>query len=217
MSNKLWGCLGTLIVLAGIIMCVWLTIQTGFGKALMENKPLFHISVPKFSLPLNSIAQPAQAAASDPSYSVVGKPSLSVTFMNQVLASYHSPAAGLAQYLYNDGVTYTIDPAYALAFFMHESDFGTTGVARVTRSLGNIRCSPGYRCIDGFRAYTTWIAGFQDWYALIRNLYVARWHLTTIAQIVPVYAPTSDGNDPAGYIAAVEQAVSKWRRGEVPV
>ena len=33
-------------------------------------------------------------------------------------------------------------------------------------------------------------------------------------QIVPVYAPASDGNDVAGYIAAVEQNVARWRKGE---
>src|SRR5947209_7914307 len=70
-------------------------------------------------------------------YSVVGKPSLSVDFMNKVLAYYHSPAAGKAQALYDDGIKYGLDSAYALAFFMHESSFGTTGVARVTLSLSN--------------------------------------------------------------------------------
>jgi len=32
-----------------------------------------------------------------------------------------------------------------------------------------------------------------------------------------VYAPSSDGNNVAGYIAAVVQAVQTWRRGDVEV
>ena len=38
---------------------------------------------------------------------------------------------------------------------------------------------------------------------------------TTVSQIVPVYAPVRDGNDGAGSIAAVEQAVEAWRQEEV--
>jgi hypothetical protein len=97
--------------------------------------------------------------------------------------------AGLGQALSEGGVRYQIDPAYALAFFLHESSFGMTGWGAINRSLGNIRCSAGYRCQGGYRSYLTWQAGFLDWYQLIRNLYIKQWHLMTVAQIIPVYAP----------------------------
>src|SRR5215469_13869105 len=84
-------------------------------------------------------------------YTVVGKPSIKADFINRVLDYYRSPAKGKA--LYDYGVKYGIDPVYALAFFMHESSFGTTGVAKVTRSLGNIRVSEGYKNYDGYRLY----------------------------------------------------------------
>src|SRR5216684_2760577 len=150
-------------------------------------------------------------------YDVRGKPSLSAEFINSVLEHYHSPAAGKGQALYDDGVKYGIDPAYALAFFMHESSFGTTGVAKVTRSLGNIRASEGYKNYDGYRLYHTWEEGFEDWYKLIANQYVEQWRLTTVDQIVPVYAPSSDNNDVAAYIQAVKTAVDRWRGGIVQV
>src|ERR1700686_4399711 len=73
------------------------------------------------------------------SYSVLGSPTVSAAFINQVLAANHSPAAGKGQALFDDGVNYGIDPVFALAFFMHESSFGTTGIARTTLSLGNER------------------------------------------------------------------------------
>ena len=163
----------------------------------------------------------AQAHAGTPllqrasSYSVLGPPTVSATFINQVLANYHSPAAGKGQALFDDGVRYGVDPVFALAFFMHESSFGTTGVARFTLSLGNLRCIPIYSCIDGFSAFPTWEAGFNAWYSLIRDVYVASWHLSTVEQIIPTYAPASDHNNVAGYINALERAVDAWRSGQI--
>ncbi|HEY6408562.1 MAG TPA: hypothetical protein VIY29_13940, partial [Ktedonobacteraceae bacterium] len=144
-----------------------------------------------------------------------GSPTVSATFINQVLAANHSPAAGTGQALFDDGVTYGIDPVFALAFFMHESSFGTTGVALYTLSLGNLRCIPMYHCIDGFSAFPTWEAGFNAWYSLIRDVYVDTWHLSTVEQIIPVYAPASDHNNVTGYINAVERAVDAWRSGQI--
>src|SRR5579875_4174965 len=106
------------------------------------------------------------------SSTVIGAPSVSASFIDRVLAAYQSPAVGLGQALYDEGVAAGIDPVYALAFFLHESTLGRYGWARVNRSLGNIRCSPGYACRGGYRSYTTWQAGFADWYRLIRDLYV---------------------------------------------
>ncbi len=150
-------------------------------------------------------------------YSVLGKPTISAAFINQVLTSYHSPAAGLGQDLYNRGVKYGIDPVYALAFFMHESLFGTTGEARVTLSLGNERCIPDRPCIDqdrgGYAKMNSWQDGFEHWYQLIRNLYVAQWGRVTVDQIIPKYAPSSDGNDEKAYIASIKHEVDTWRAG----
>ena len=142
-------------------------------------------------------------------YTVQGQPTVSADFINQVLDHYHSPAAHKGQALYDDGVKYGIDPVYALAFFLHESSFGTTGVATVTHSLGNIRATAGYRQYEGYRLYPTWEAGFEDWYKLIAEQYVAQWKLVTIDQIVPVYAPSTE-NDVDTYIQTVKHAVDTW-------
>ncbi len=150
-------------------------------------------------------------------YSVLGKPTISASFINQVLASYHSPAAGKGQTLYDLGVKYGIDPVFALAFFMHESLFGTTGEARATLSLGNSRCIPTRPCIDqnrgGYAQMYSWEDGFDQFYKLIRNLYVAQWGLVTIDQIIPTYAPNSDGNNEQEYIATLKYEIDSWRAG----
>nr|BBH94388.1 hypothetical protein KTA_25870 [Thermogemmatispora argillosa] len=165
---------------------------------------------------------PKQSIPSHPGpYSVLGKPTITADFINKVLAAYHSPAAGKGKALYDYGVQYGIDPVYALAFFMHESTFGTQGVARETKSLGNIRCIPTRPCTSpdghGFAIMYSWEDGFLQWYKLIRNLYVAQWGLVTVEQIIPKYAPAADHNDEKAYIRAVEHAVDTWRAGSIYV
>jgi hypothetical protein len=150
-------------------------------------------------------------------YSVLGKPTISADFINRVLTSYNSPAAGKGRAMYDLGVKYGIDPVYALAFFQHESTFGTRGEARTTLSLGNLRCIPDRPCIDqdrgGYAKMYSWEDGFEKWYELIRNLYVAQWGRSTVDQIIPKYAPNADNNNEQAYIRSVKHAVDTWRAG----
>jgi hypothetical protein len=181
---------------------------------------MWHSSGRAFSFAgASSASVSAQLSQADPNtcFCVTGKPTVSAAFIKQVLAYYHSPAQRLSTAIYSLGVKYGINPVYALAFFMHESRFGTLGIARVTLSPGNIRCAPGYPCLDGYRVYASWTQGFAGWYSLIRSLYVNQWHKITVEQIIPTYAPSSDHNNVAAYIAAVESAVRTWQSGKVEV
>ncbi len=171
-----------------------------------------------FSTPQSSQAASFSQTPTNP-YSVLGAPTISAAFINSVLAIAHSPAAGKGQALYDDGVKYGIDPVFALAFFQHESAFGTTGVARYNLSLGNLRCIPNALCRDNFAWFPTWEVGFEAWYQLILYGYVGGTvtiplvghTCITVAQIIPVYAPSSDHNNVAAYIGAVESSVDTWR------
>lgn len=151
----------------------------------------------------------------DSASTVVGDPTIDATFINKVLRYYHSPAQGKGQALYDGGKKYHIDPAFALAFFQHESSFGTQGVAAVTHSLGNIRALSGHPQYHGYRYYATWEEGFEDWYKLIANVYVDQWGLATVDQIIPVYAPSEDNNDEGAYISSVKNSVQTWRNGRL--
>jgi len=160
-------------------------------------------------------------------YSFIGKPTLTANFINQVLASYHSPAAGLGQQLYDLGVKYGIDPVYALAFFMHESTFGTTGEARKTMALGNERCISDRPCVDqdrgGYAQMLSWEDGFDHFYRLISYGYVygsvtipiVGYPCLTIDQTIPVFAPSSDNNDVSGYIGALKHELKTWWSGQL--
>lgn len=181
------------------------------------NRPLIYIALFSALMGLLLIKLSNNANGPSQDYTVVGKPSISAEFINRVLAHYHSPASGKGQALYDYGLQYGIDPAYALAFFMHESTFGTRGVARVTHSLGNIRATADHPQYQGYRLYHTWEEGFEDWYRLIANQYVNAWGLSTIDQIIPVYAPSSDNNNEALYIRTIKMAVNHWRGGTVEI
>ena len=155
------------------------------------------------------------AVVATPTYSVRGAPTISADFINRVLQNAGSPAAGKGQALYDLGVKYGIDPAFALAFFQHESTFGTAGEARYSLSLGNLRCIPDAECRDNYAWFPTWEAGFEAWYKLIRNLYVNTWGLTTVDQIIPRYAPPGDNNNDDGYIAALKHSLDAWHQGQI--
>jgi hypothetical protein len=145
--------------------------------------------------------------------SVVGGPSLSASFVNQVLAAAGSPAAGLGQSLYDLSAQYNVDDAYALAIFQHESTYGKYGAGAVNHSLGNIICAGYPTCNGRFRSYATWQEGFADFYRLIAQEYVAR-GLTTVQAILQVYAPPSE-NDTSGYARAVSSAMAAFRAGRM--
>ena len=152
------------------------------------------------------ISQPPAAGPS-----VVGGPSLSAQRIDSILSSAGSPAAGSGQTFYSDSQQYDINDSVALAFFHHESSYGTAGAATQTHNVGNIVCTSGYSCIGRFRSYSSWSAGIDDWYRLISGPAYAGGGLTTLDQIIPKYAPASDGNSESAYIAAVQSDVSTWR------
>jgi hypothetical protein len=102
----------------------WVVTQAGpSGLAFLEHLPVAW-----------SPASPS--SQHEQSYAVLGPPSVEASFINRVLSAYRSPAAGLGQVLYDDGVSTGIDPVYALAFFMHESSFGTTGGSTQNARVG---------------------------------------------------------------------------------
>jgi len=142
---------------------------------------------------------------------LAGGPTISPAQINAVLARYGSPMAGAGQALYDLGVKYGIDPAYCLAFFVHESGAGTQGEAVLTHNLGNIRAITGYPSLGGYRYFDTWLEGAEAWYKLIGELYIKQWKLATVDTIIPVYAPSADSNDPTAYIDDVNQMVASWR------
>jgi hypothetical protein len=150
---------------------------------------------------------------------VTGAPSITPDFINKMLCKYgNSQVCGTGQALYQDGQTYNIDPTFALAFFWHESNFGTQGEARYSKSLGNLRCIDNEAsCTDGYAWFNSWEDGYNAWYDLISNLYIKQWGLNTIDTIIPKYAPAADHNNEQAYINNVCSLINTWRSGNATI
>ncbi len=153
-------------------------------------------------------------------YHLRGAPSLSAERIDDILASYGSPATGTGEAWVEQGKRYNIDPAYALAFFIHESTAGThpnwAGLKEdgsTTHNVGNIICAGYPRCHGRFRDYQSWEEGIADWFRLIDVEYIRGRGTETVDEILPIYAPAFE-NDVEGYANAVKQMVDSWKFSE---
>lgn len=197
----------TLLVIIIIVLAAYYAANTG-GKPVQASRP-------------GAAGGAIVPRQDDITFDVEGAPSVSALFISNVLCSANqadrpavSPACGTGQALYDLGVKYGIDPVYALAWFTHESSQGRYGIAHDNLGLGNIRCTSGYACKNGFRAYASWAEGYEDWYRLIRAYIAGQingYPCKTVAEIVPVYAPPSENNT-QGYIHEITRMVTTWRQ-----
>jgi hypothetical protein len=154
-------------------------------------------------------------------HSVVGEPSIDAAAIDTILSKYGSPAAGTGRSWVHLGRQYGIDPAYAVAFFIHESSAGTNpGWAGMkpdgstTHNVGNIICAGYSTCFNRFRDYASWDEGIADWYKLISHEYVNGRGAASVEQIIPIYAPSFE-NDVDGYVQTVVMLVEGWRQGAI--
>ncbi len=151
--------------------------------------------------------------------SVVGPPSIAYDTVLRVLALRPaSPLLPLAPEIWTLGQEASVDVAFALAIWLKESEFGTTGMAVTTQNPGNLTCAaadPARRsgCAGRWATYATWSDALRDWFAYIEHHYVAA-GLTTVEAILPVYAPPGE-NDTALYIAQVTTWLREWSSGAV--
>ena len=150
-------------------------------------------------------------------YVLRAPPSLTANQIDRILTAYGSPATGTGAVWYNLGLKYGIDPAFAIAFFVHESAAGTAEAwagqkpdGGTTHNIGNIICAGYAACYGRFRDYASWSEGIEDWYRLIDTEYLRGRDHQTVADIIPVYAPSVE-NDVQGYIRVVQALVDEWR------
>jgi hypothetical protein len=129
-----------------------------------------------------------------------------------------SPARFEAEQIYNIIVAQKVDPAFLLAIFRHESMLGLSGLAVANKNPGNTRSTlTGTGIVvdtvkGKFVRYPTWTAGFEDLAVRLTAPYYVYWRkgLVTIGQIIPVFAPEFDGNDPEAYIGNVVKLMNTW-------
>ncbi|GCE48505.1 flagellum-specific peptidoglycan hydrolase FlgJ [Thermosporothrix hazakensis] len=195
----------------GVVLSLWIVVALIVGVVVVW----LVLGPTVFAKTIGSIV-PSTKAPSGPSLSdnLVRPPTISAEQIDRVLAAAGSPAIGVGETMYREGVKRGIDPAYALGFFHKESGYGKAGVATQTHSIGNIKCTPGYTCFGEFRSYPTWADGVIDWYKLIEKEYIAK-GARTLSAILPVYCPVSDGCDPQQYAQDVLSDIALWQKGDV--
>lgn len=150
-------------------------------------------------------------------YTILRDPTLSADQVNAILSANGSPAAGEGQDIYLMSQQYHLDDAYILATFWHESSYGKLGVARESKSVGNLRCADWIKlgwCQGGYSYFHNYRDGLETLYQLLSGSHYTGAGLTTPETIIPVYAPTSDNNDEAAYIAALKHAIDAFRKGQ---
>ena len=152
---------------------------------------------------------------------VAGPPSISLATVQTIVAG--TPLAPFAEQIMFFGQQAQIDPAFALAIWMHESSLDTAGVSVQNNNPGNLICTaahlpPASGCAGRWAVYPDLSAAIADWYRYIDQQYVkgglGRGLLTTVETILPVYAPPPE-NDTAAYIAQVEARMRQWGSGTV--
>lgn len=154
---------------------------------------------------------------------VFGPPTIDAASFAAVLQAAGSPVLKerpAAEY-YALCVAYGQDPAFWLAIFRQESQYGTAAAAVVnrygTRSWGNTRTvrKPG---LSGavvqtdrgpFVKYGSWLAGLEDCcYRVGVAPYLPN---RTVETIIPIWSPTGDqDNNSAAYVAAVLASMRQW-------
>lgn len=208
-------------LLLSVIACLFLgfvLVATPLGQPLGLYASKLLLSHSPFQSAAAEIGRPVEARLTpNGEHVILGEPTISPQEIDDVLKQYGSPAAGQGKAFYELGEKYNIDPAYALAFFIHESSAGTNaGWAGLkpdgssTHNVGNIICAGYKTCYNRFRDYPSWQEGIEDWYRLLSDEYINGRGASTVEQIIPIYAPSFENNVPA-YIDAVTSLVNEWR------
>ncbi|HXT35416.1 MAG TPA: hypothetical protein VN837_07540 [Chloroflexota bacterium] len=193
------------LVVVSLAFAWWLLVALVPGRSGMSLPP--RTVVPSsYAPPL-----PPPPNSSPLAVALAGPPSLDANRVNGILAAYGSPLRGQGKALVALSARYKVDDAVAMAFFVMESRAGTQGEAVLTHSFGNLRPMPGAPSVDGYRFYDSWLDGATEWFQLIRSLYLDTLKLNTVEAVVPVYAPSSDNNQPAVMVAGIHQLVTCWR------
>lgn len=154
------------------------------------------------------------AMSSNGDGAILHVPSVSAAAIRQALWAANSPVLNArfadhkdaAEYIWDEGRVLGIDPAVLLGIFQHESAMGVQGMARTTRSIGNIRPVGNQPQVNGYRLYSSWEEGIDDCYRLLRQY--ARNGASTVSTAIPVWAPPTDNNDDSSYISNVLTTMS---------
>lgn len=157
-------------------------------------------------------------------YGFLGPSTISPAVAERVMRAKHSPIIEerpVQEYI--DACDAAgINFAVALAFCYHENQLGTSGVTAPLKNWGAVRTAERlslalpnrvWTPVGYFAAYPSWLNSLVDWCARIRGpKYLGSNPTWSVAEALQVYSPTSDGNVPAAYNAAVQTLCRAWEQ-----
>ncbi len=128
----------------------------------------------------------------------------------RLLERQSSPIAPLAEEIYDLAIAYRIDAAFALAQWMVESQLGCLPLAQVNRNAALLRVALAHLAVpaageearpifpprygaatgSGYVAYPSWLAGLEDYFRLLRSVFVDARHEEQVGQIAQAYLAT---------------------------
>ena len=131
----------------------------------------------------------------------------------RLLEQQGSPLAPLAEEIYDLAIAYRIDAAFALAQWMAESQLGCLPLAQVNRNAAMVRLAltrraapevagearsvlpPRYGDVygSGYVTYPSWLAGLEEYFRLLRSVFVDACHEEEVEQIARAYLATTPG------------------------
>jgi len=155
-------------------------------------------------------------------YPIVGPPTITRALFKRALENrkspVDSPAGELADEAYTICLAWGLNPAVALAVYVHESQAGTKGAARRTKNWGNLRKGPGQLrqvhtgVSGGFGEYASWLVSLNDFCKLLTGPLYVKAGLDTVSKVTPRYAPAADRNNPTSYAAFVNELIAHWEK-----
>lgn len=124
----------------------------------------------------------------------------------ETLVNAGSPLVSTAKNVYDVARPHT---ALALAQMRVESQYATSFSANspANKNALNLRPRGGG---DGFQRFDNWEFGVREWERRITDPTYAYKDTVTIADLIHVFAPSSDGNNEASYVASIEADLRKW-------
>lgn len=160
----------------------------------------------------------------------------------RLLEQQGSPLAPLSEEIFDLAMAYRIDAAFALAQCMVESQLGCLPLAQVNRNAALVRLSltrmaapapaptgllypageaqpilpPRYGDVygSGYVTYPSWLAGLEEYFRLLRYVFVDAWHWEQVEQIAHAYLAALPGRKAAP--AAPHRSGKGARRGNRP-
>lgn len=143
---------------------------------------------------------------------VIGvKPSITFAQFKGALARHAAPINAVEQgRVYQLCADLDIDPAFVVAVWKHEggSPLGSSPLQAQTKCPFNIKgaLTPQWPTVayrgTQWAAFESWQLGLMQSIIYLKQVYGAT-KRATVEAIIPVFAPESDGNNPAAYIASV--------------